>query len=235
MLSPEKDTMRTECDLKKPCLKGPWRNIMKTWRILVAAFLLVWCANCATPADRQDKKSDEKTRHVHKELKPEIYEMPQGVKQALPGLQNDKIYIYREVAPLFGLVSYEEDYDRTRAVKQAAEAFLALLADPALQKDMEFWIIQVQPAKEDAKDKSQGKSRVVVWGVRPSEVEEYRKSGDLANFVRSSEYMLVDDEIIDKGDERLELFPGLKKETAPPKSPAESPKQEEGNTLSETE
>ncbi len=203
---------------------------MKICRTLVAAFLLVWCASCATPADRQDKKSDEKTRHVHKELKPDIYEIPEGVKKALPGLQNDKIYIYREVAPLFGLVSYEEDYDRTRAVEQAAEAFLALLSGPVLQKEIEFWIVQVQPAEEAAKDKREGKSRVVVWGVRPSEVEEYRKSGDLAGFVRSSEYILVDDEIIDKGDERLEFFPGLEKEPASP-----GPAPEEGNTPSGTE
>lgn len=204
--------------------------------ILLPVLVIAGTMSCARPADREKKeKEKEKQRHVHKELKPDVHPVPDGVARALPGLQNDNIYIYREVAPLIGLVAYEKDYSRTSAIKKAARAFEAMLSDPDLQKGIEFWIIQVQPAKETKEEEKEGKSRVVVWGVRPSEVKEYRESKDLPGFVRTSEYMLVDDEIIEKGDERLDMFSGLKPQAPSPSPSPPGKKPEHGDTASELE
>lgn len=166
---------------------------------------------CARPAE-QNKPEEKKGKHEYKDIKPETYPFPAGVKEALPGLLGDSIYVYREIAPTVNLVSYEQDYSREGAVNKMVRALLAMAAVPELRQGIEFWIIQVQPRPE--KESEAGPSQVVVWGVMPAEVDRYRDSGDLAGFIRNSEYLLVDDQIIPRGDDRLAQFPGL--ELKPP-------------------
>ncbi len=42
--------------------------------------------------------------------------------------------------------------------------------------------------------------------MRPSEVEQYKKSKDLKAFFENSEYALIDDQIIARGADRLKFF-----------------------------
>jgi hypothetical protein len=184
---------------------------------MVAALVTFLVVGCARPSEDKKPEAAPDSRHVYKELKAETYPVPEGVKKALPGLLNDNIYLYREIAPTLNLVSYEKDYSLAGAAKMAADAFMALSVDPEFRKQIEFWIIQVQPepagdevsAGVDEAKASETKARVFVWGVRPEEVDEYKKSKDMREFIRNSEYMLIDDVIVQKGESRLEHFPLL--------------------------
>lgn len=171
---------------------------------------IIIAMGCAQPAEV--KKPETGPKHVYKELKPQIYPVPEGVKSALPGLLNDNIYVYREIARTINLVAYVPDYKRESAIKMAAQAFIALTLEPALREDIDFWIIQIQPRPEDVPataDKDQPASKVVVWGVRPEEADAHKSSKDLAAFLETSEYLLVDDKIIAKGKQRLDEVPGI--------------------------
>ena len=76
---------------------------------IAAAVALVVVIGCASPAEKKAPPPD-KGKHVYKDLKADIYPIPAGVEKALPGLQNDNIYIYREIAPTLNLVVYTPDY-----------------------------------------------------------------------------------------------------------------------------
>jgi len=199
---------------------------------LCAAFLLL-ALGCASPAPVPEQDAD-KSRHQFKELKPEVHPLPEGVIKALPGLQNDNLYIYREIAPLISLVAYVPDYSREAALEMAVAAFESLAPKPELREGIEFWVIQVQPDpdQENEQWKKDGKkgappSRVVVWGVRPQEFDQYQESRDLAALVRDSEYLLVDDRIITQGPDRLKLFKGLSVKPEPAPTEPEDQDQDE--------
>ncbi len=138
-----------------------------------------------------------------KDIKAEIYAVPRSVAKALPGLLNDNIYIYREISPSVNLVAYEDDYSLEKAVNMTARAFLGLLEDPKFNEKIDFWIIQVQP--------KQG-PQVLVWGVRPEQARRYKENNDLIAFFKNCEYVMIDDKIIPKGDQRTAF---LKADTQP--------------------
>ncbi len=203
------------------------RNIPGFVAALAAAVIM---AACAKPAENPKPEGEAGARHEYKDIKPEVYDIPPGVAAALPGLQNDKIYIYPEIAPTLNLVAYAPNYSLAEAPRMAAKAFQALAPVPDFRKGVDFWIIQIQPeagaqqvpehpAEAAAAPQS---SEVFVWGVKPAEVDEYLKSRDLLSFITDSEYLLVNDQIIPKGGDRAKLFPGL----AAPPPPAPAP----GNT-----
>jgi len=204
---------------------------MITTIIAVAAVSVL--ASCAEPAKEREEKKREQQRHTYKELKPEVVPVPQAVREALPGLLNDNIYLYKEIAPTANLVAYTPEYSRASAIRMMAEAFEHMAEAPELRQGIEFWIIQVQPKKPEpavAEEPGQARSKVVVWGVRPKEVDRYLQSGDLAEFIMESEYMMVDDRIIAKGLERLEQFPSLGLQPPLQQEPEEeAPKPEEGS------
>ena len=75
-------------------------------------------------------QESQQSRHVYKDIQAEVYPLPEGVKQALPGLLNDNIYIYREIAPTLNLVAYLPGYNLQKAPTIAAQAFLALADEP---------------------------------------------------------------------------------------------------------
>jgi len=184
--------------------------------LALALFVSLVLAGCARPVEQKPPGPASDQKHVYKELKAEEYPVPEGVKKALTGLLNDKIYVYREIAKTVNLVSYEPGYTPESAIQKSAAAFLALAEVPELRKDIEFWIIQVQPpAPAAGKGNPKEASRVVVWGARPEEADAYKQSGDLRAFLRDSEYLLVDDQIIAKGDDRLRPFPSLFAAPAP--------------------
>jgi len=180
----------------------------------VGAILL--CAlglGCAKKAEEKKPEEQSPAKHEYKEMKPEVYAIPEGVKKALPGLENDNIYIYREAAKTINLVAYVPDYSNAASAEMCAEAFSALAREPELKKDIDFWIIQVQPepAASEVPMKPQAAEKpktdyVFVWGVKPAEVDAYLKSKDILEFLRTSEYLLIDDEIIPKGESRLDYF-----------------------------
>jgi hypothetical protein len=181
--------------------------------LLAAALAILLAAACSRPAPKP-AASAATGKHEYKELKAEEYPLPEGVKTALPGLQNDKVYLYREVAPTLNLVVYAPAYSRAAAIKEMAEAFVALADEPEFRRGIDFWIVQVQPQPVAGEPKPSS-SQVVVWGVRPQEVDAYRDSGDLAAFLKDSEYLLVDDRIIEKGEARLREVPDLSPAPAP--------------------
>lgn len=150
---------------------------------------------CARPKEEKNEKKAPQMQT--KPIKAEEYQIPEELAQALPGLVNDKIRIWREISPTINLVAYFEDYSLKKAIEQAARAFLVLLEKPEFKNQIDFWIIQIQP-KEGP--------NVMVWGVKPEEVEQYKKTRDLKSFFRDSEYVLINDQIIEKGDERLKYF-----------------------------
>jgi len=165
-------------------------NSVKVWLSLMMLVLLA--TTCARPqAPEPGKKPGPKMEY--KDLKAEVYPVPEEVKQALPGLQNDNLYVYREISPTLNLVAYLPQYALPDAIRRTAQAFVALTRDPRFAAGIEFWIIQTQPA--------QG-ADVLVWGVRPSEVAAYAQQQDLAAFFTQSEYVLVNDKIIPAGPER---------------------------------
>jgi hypothetical protein len=192
-----------------------------------AALVSFLVLGCVRPSEDKKPEAAPDSRHVYKELKAESYPVPEDVKKALPGLLNDNIYLYREIAPTLNLVSYEKDYSLAGAAKMAAEAFMALSGNPEFRKEIEFWIIQVQPepagdevpAGVDEAKASETKAEVFVWGVRPEEVDEFKKTEDMRELIRNSEYMLIDDEIIQKGESRLEHFPLLARPAPREKQP----------------
>jgi hypothetical protein len=205
-----------------------------------AVALLALLAACARPEPKKPAENASDSRHTYKDIKPEVVAIPDAVAKALPGLQNDNLYLYREIAPTLNLVAYVPDYSRVAAVKMMAEAFTALANDPnpKLRDGIEFWIIQIQPeAKtEPAPKPGEQKSQVVVWGVRPSEADAYKQSKDLANFLAASEYLLVDDEIIPAGNGRMKPFPelasqGARDEGARDVSPDQPPPPSPGATV----
>jgi len=167
---------------------------MKLWFSLLAMVFLA--SACSRPPQPQ-APSQPGPKIEQKELKPEIWPVPEQVKQALPGLQNDNIYVYREISPTVNLVAYFPEYSLPDAVRRMAEAFVALTRDPKFTTGIEFWIIQVQP--------KQG-SEVIVWGVRPSEALAYAQIPDLPRFFSESEYLLVNDKIIPSGPDRLSFL-----------------------------
>ena len=157
-------------------------------------------AGCARPKQEEPEKKNA-PKAEYKNLKAEEYPIPEPVKAALPGLVNDKIRIWKELTPpTVNLVAYFPGYTLDKAVKQAGDAFLALLENPAFKNGVDFWIIQVQP---------ENGSEVLVWGVRPSEAEQFKNSKDINAFFKDSEYVMVNDQVIEKGDGRLKvLAPG---------------------------
>ncbi len=174
---------------------------------------------CATPAEKPGKEEKNGPRHVYKDIKPEVYDMPAAVREALPGLlEQNKIFVYREISPTVNLVAYAPEYSKESAAKMIANAFLALREVPDLREDIDFWIVQVQPEPKKAAPHPEEigqKADVIVWGVKPSEVDRFAESGDLKLFLETSEYLLVDDVIIQKGPQRLAQFPDLKPESPP--------------------
>ena len=164
--------------------------------IFALLVFLLGIFSCARP--KPEEKTEKKPKAEYKEIKAEEYPVPEQLKELLPGLLNDKIRIWREIAKTINLVAYMKDYSLEKAIEKSAQVFLLLRQYPEFKKDIEFWIIQLQPEKG---------SEVLVWGVRPSEVEEYQASGDLRKFFAQSEYVLINDQIIEKGEERLKYFP----------------------------
>lgn len=164
---------------------------MKAWFSVLGMMVLI--AACSRPpAPEPTGKPGPKIEQ--KELKPEIWPVPEAVKSALPGLQNDNVYVYREISPTVNLVAYFPRYSLPEAIRRMAEAFVALTQEPQFEAGIEFWIIQVQPAEG---------SEVIVWGVRPSEAKAYAQDHNLTRFFAESEYVLVNDKIIPAGEERL--------------------------------
>jgi hypothetical protein len=159
---------------------------------LVIGLALV--AACARPQPPESgPKSGPKVEY--KDLKPEVYPVPEEVKQALPGLQNDNIYIYREVSPTINLVANLPQYSLPEAIRRTAQALVALTRDPRFRAGIDFWIIQTQPEPDKGPE-------VLVWGVRPAEALADAQQGDLTRFFTDSEYVLVNDKIIPAGPER---------------------------------
>jgi len=169
-----------------------------------ALFLILSCAvlfacSCARPRQEEAEKKGQ-PQAEYKNLKADEYAIPEKLKETLPGLVNDKIRIWKEISPTVNLVAYFPDYSLEKAVKQASEAFLILREDPNFKNGIDFWIIQIQPEEGP---------QLLVWGVRPSEAEQFAQSKELKAFFRDSEYVLVNDQIIEKGDARLKyLAPG---------------------------
>jgi hypothetical protein len=155
---------------------------------------------CARPKQEETEKKNQ-PKAEYKNLKAEEYPIPDKLKETLPGLVNDKIRIWKDISPTVNLVAYFPEYSLEKAIKQASEAFLILQENPAFKHGIDFWIVQVQP--------EQG-AEVLVWGVKPSEVEEFAASKDLKAFFANSEYVLINDQIIEKGDARLKYFGNLK-------------------------
>ena len=167
---------------------------MKLWFSLLVMILAAFACS-RPPAPQAAAKPG--PRIEQKELKPEIWPVPEAVKQALPGLQNDNLYVYREISPTVNLVAYFPEYSLPDAIRRMAQAFVAMTQDPKFSVGIDFWIIQVQPAQGP---------EVVVWGVRPSEAVAYAQNHDLTRFLSESEYLLVNDKIIPAGPERLPFF-----------------------------
>ena len=167
---------------------------MKVW-VCWAMLLLLASACSRPPQPESEAKAGPKVET--KDLKPEVWPVPDEVKQALPGLQNDNLYLYREVSPTLNLVAYFPQYSLAEAIRGVARAFVALTRDPKFKAGIEFWIIQVQPRE--------GKE-VLVWGVRPAEAEAYARTQDLARFFTESEYVLVNDKIIPAGPDRAKYL-----------------------------
>jgi len=162
--------------------------------LILAAGLAGACArpNAEKPESRNQPKAE------YQELKAEEYAVPAKLAETLPGLKNDKLRIWKEISPTINLVAYFPDYTLKNALERSAAAFLILVENPAFKNGIDFWIIQTQPEKG---------AEVLVWGVKPSEAEQYQKSGDLKTFFRDSEYVLVNDQILPKGDDRLKYLP----------------------------
>jgi len=169
-------------------------NIAKVW--LSGVMLLLLVTACARPQPPESEKKPG-PKIEYKDMKPEVYPVPEEVKQALPGLQNDNLYIYRDVSATINLVAYLPQYSLSDAIRRTALAFVALTRDPRFGAGIEFWIIQTQPEKG---------SEVLVWGVRPAEARAYAQQGDLARFFTDSEYLLVNDKIIPAGPERAQFL-----------------------------
>jgi len=162
--------------------------------ILASAPALIFA--CARP---REEKAEQKNapQAEYRQVKPVEFPIPEKLADALPGLLNDKIRIWKDISPSINLVVNSQDYNLKKAIEQAGQGFVALLDDPEFRNGVEFWIIQIQPA--------QG-SEVLVWGVRPLEAEQFQKSKDLKGFFKDSEYVLINDQIIGKGDDRLKFF-----------------------------
>lgn len=184
--------------------------------MIIAAGIIIFAAGCASPAPEPGPE-EKQGKHDYKDLSAETVEFPAGLKEALPGLQGDRIYMYKEVAPTANLLSYEKDYEREKALTMMAKAFTTLTDTPELRENIEFWIIQVQPPADSGEE-----SRLVVWGARPGEADAYKKDEDLKKFVRTSEYLMVDDRIIPKGDARLAEFPGLFQQNTSEEAPEDT-------------
>ena len=163
---------------------------MKLWPILLLATATLFACS-RPPAPEAQQKPGPKIEY--QDLKPETWPVPEEVKAALPGLQNDNLYVYRDVSPTVNLVASLPQYARKDAIERCARAFTALTRDPKLAAGIDFWIIQVQPEEGN---------EVLVWGVRPAEAQAYAQTGDLNKFFTESEYLLVDDKIIPAGPER---------------------------------
>ena len=172
---------------------------MKRLSILMALIVLLGFANCARPKKAPEPKGQ--TAGPAKNITAEEYQIPDKLKEILPGLVNNKIRIWKEISPTVNLIAYEPNYSLDNAIKQAAQAFIVLTENPAFRNGIDFWIIQVQPEKG---------SEVMVWGVKPAEVDEYQKSNDLKAFFTNSEFVLINDQIIEKGDQRLKYLPATK-------------------------
>lgn len=169
---------------------------MKRLALLALIFLCALATGCARPKPEEGEKKNA-PKAEYKELKADEYPIPEPLKAALPGLVNDKVRIWKEISPTVNLVAYFPGYTLELAVKQASEAFLVLLENPAFKDGIDFWIIQVQPEKG---------TEVLVWGVRPAEAEQYKNSKDLNAFFKDSEYVMVNDQVIEKGDSRLKFL-----------------------------
>jgi hypothetical protein len=165
--------------------------------IMVLAGLVL--SSCARPeSEPQEKESGPKREY--RDIKPEVFPIPEEIRETLPGLRNDKFYLYRDISPTLNLVAYVPDYSLDAAISMAAKTFVHMKSDPEFKKGIEFWIIQIQP--EPGKG-----AEVMVWGVRPDQADEYARTGDLVSFFRDSEYVLVNDEIIPAGEARLKAWP----------------------------
>ena len=170
---------------------------MKRISYLISALILIFIISaCARPREEKEEKKGSPKVDT-REIKAVEYPVPENLSAALPGLLNDRIRIWKEISPTINLVAYFKDYSLKKAIESAASAFLILLEKPEFRDGIDFWIIQIQPEKG---------SEVLVWGVKPEEAEQYQKSKDLKSFFKDSEYVLVNDQIIPKGDERVKFL-----------------------------
>src|SRR4030042_6549958 len=97
------------------------RKMMKTAKVWLSVVMLLLVTACPRPEPPEsEKKPGPKVEY--KEMKPEVYPVPEEVKQALPGLQNDNIYIYRDVSPTINLVADLPQYSLPDAIKRTASA-----------------------------------------------------------------------------------------------------------------
>jgi hypothetical protein len=169
---------------------------MKKPLLLLLACAVLFSFSCARPRQEEKEKKGQ-PQAEYKDLKADEYPIPEKLKETLPGLVNDKIRVWKEISPTINLVAYFPDYSLEKAVRQASEAFLLLREEPKFRNGIDFWIIQIQPEEGP---------EVLVWGVRPSEVEQFAQAKKLKDFFRDSEYVLVNDQIIEKGEARLKYL-----------------------------
>jgi hypothetical protein len=168
----------------------------KFWFMMVVAMLGLGLS-CARPkAEKPDEAKKPKVESAP--VKVDEYAVPAKLSEALPGLINDKIRIYKDISPTVNLVANLKDYKLQDATDRAAQAFLALDDQPEFKNGIDFWIIQVQP--EAGKES-------LVWGAKPAEVAQYKTDQDLKKFFANSEYVMVNDQILPKGEDRQKLIP----------------------------
>ena len=135
------------------------------------------------------------------EIKPVVLPLPPAAVNALAGtdVYNNPLKEVQMYFRVMTLVVYRDRFDVKDFLDRMAIAFNVFALTPVFSKEADSWTIQVQ---------ARGGPKFVTMTCTPKQVNEYVRSHDVASLLTQCDFMMINDMIISKPEERLDYYYG---------------------------